>query len=247
MKMSRAAVPGLFTALNIYCGFLSIVFSGQGLYSTAAWLIIIAAAFDSLDGIMARMAHASSQFGVELDSLADVVSFGAAPSLLVYHVYLHAVIPWGFLIAAFPVIFGAIRLARFNVQLVGFDKEYFNGLPIPMQAITLCAFILQIDAENYGVTATSGMELLLLVVLLSILMVSRVKYDTAPKLTREQLKEHRWKAIVIVGCCCILVAAKLLMDLNLLFLMLALYIVFGLLRAIVVWVNTLYTKRMMIL
>jgi CDP-diacylglycerol--serine O-phosphatidyltransferase len=247
MKMSRAAVPGLFTALNIYCGFLSIVYSGQGLYTTAAWLIIVAAAFDSLDGVMARMAHASSQFGVELDSLADVVSFGAAPSLLVYHVYLHSVIPLGFLIAAFPVIFGAIRLARFNVQLVGFDKEYFNGLPIPMQAITLCAFILQIDAENYGITSSAGMALLFLVVLLSILMVSHVKYDTAPKLTMEQLKVHRWKVIIIVACFCILVAAKLLADTNLLFFILAGYVVFGLLRAAIIWLKKISHKRMMIL
>ena len=98
---------------------------------------------------MARITHSSSQFGVELDSLADVVSFGVAPSFMVYQVYLHTIEPWGIIIAALPVVLGAIRLARFNVQLVGFDKDYFNGLPIPMQAITVCAFILQFGGEIF--------------------------------------------------------------------------------------------------
>jgi len=71
---------------------------------------------------MARITRSSSQFGVELDSLADVVSFGAAPSFMVYQAYLYTLGNWGIMIAALPVVFGAIRLARFNVQLVGFDK-----------------------------------------------------------------------------------------------------------------------------
>ena len=136
--------------LTFFAVFFQLYITSQGQFSIAAWVIILAAVFDSLDGIMARMTRSSSQFGVELDSLADVVSFGAAPSFLVYQVYLHTIEPWGIFIAALPVVLGAIRLARFNVQLVGFDKDYFNGLPIPMQAITVCAFILQFDRGNIG-------------------------------------------------------------------------------------------------
>ena len=196
MKITRKVVPSLFTTLNIFCGFLSIVFASQEKYDIAAWAIIIAAVFDSLDGVMARMTHSSSQFGVELDSLADVVSFGAAPSFMVYQVYLRTMGQWGILIAALPVVLGAIRLARFNVQLVGFDKDYFNGLPIPMQAITVCAFILQYNGGKIS-TDSSGIWLILLVVVLSLLMVSRVKYDTMPKLTKVQLKSHPFE----IYCC----------------------------------------------
>ena len=242
MKITRTAVPGLFTSLNIFCGFLSIVYSGQGQFIAGAWLIIVAAVFDSLDGMMARMAHASSQFGVELDSLADVVSFGAAPSFLVYQVYLHTVQPWGIFVAALPVILGAIRLARFNVQLIGFDKEYFNGLPIPMQAITISAFILQFAGENIEIDFTAGMILLSLVIVLSLLMVSHVKYDTMPKLSLRHVKSHPMKFIVIFICVLVLVCAKFFMDENLLLLMLLLYIVYGLGRAAIVWLKKTFLK-----
>ena len=127
MKITRAVVPSLFTTLNVFCGFLSIVSTHHGQITNAAIFIILAAVFDTLDGMMARITRSSSQFGVELDSLADVVSFGAAPSFMIYRAELSAWANWGLLISALPLIFGAIRLARFNVQLVGFDKEYFNG------------------------------------------------------------------------------------------------------------------------
>ena len=197
MKITRTFVPSLFTALNIFCGFLSIIYTSQEQFSIAAWIIILAAVFDSLDGIMARMTRSSSQFGVELDSLADVVSFGAAPSFMVYQVYLRTLGPWGILIAALPVVLGAIRLARFNVQLIGFDKDYFNGLPIPMQAITVCAFILEFGSDKISAGGLAGIELIILVVVLSLLMVSHVKYETMPKLTKHQLKLHPLKFVVI--------------------------------------------------
>jgi CDP-diacylglycerol--serine O-phosphatidyltransferase len=235
MKITRTAVPGLFTTLNIFCGFLSVTFASQGHLSIAAWVIILAAIFDSLDGVMARLTHASSQFGVELDSLADVVSFGAAPSFLVYQVYFRAMEPWGILIAALPVVLGAIRLARFNVQLVGFDKDYFNGLPIPMQAITICAFILQYDGDIISTNSLAGTELFVLVIVLSLLMVSHVKYDTMPKLSKLQLKSRPWRFIGICIGILVIVFSGLFLDKNLLFQILMLYVIFGIIRAAVIW------------
>ncbi|MBI4810331.1 MAG: CDP-diacylglycerol--serine O-phosphatidyltransferase, partial [Ignavibacteriales bacterium] len=135
MRITRAVVPSLFTILNIFSGFRSIIHSSQGDYILAAWFIILAALFDMLDGIMARITKSSSDFGVELDSLSDVVSFGAAPSFLIYSIHLHTIEGWGMLISAMPMIFGALRLARFNVQLIGYDKDFFKGLPIPAMAI----------------------------------------------------------------------------------------------------------------
>ncbi len=226
MKITRAVVPSLFTTLNIFCGFLSILSVNQGHFQTAAWFIILAAIFDSLDGVMARITRSSSQFGVELDSLADVVSFGAAPSFMVYQAYLCTLGNWGIMIAALPVVFGAIRLARFNVQLVGFDKDYFNGLPIPMQAITICAFILQYYGDGVGLSGWTGNGLTGLVLVLSFLMVSRVKYDTIPKLSKRQIKAHPWKVVGLFVGILIIVFSKG----TLFFLMLALYILFGLIR-----------------
>jgi CDP-diacylglycerol--serine O-phosphatidyltransferase len=238
MKITRAVVPSLFTTLNIFCGFLAIIGTSQGRFAYAAGCIILAGVFDSLDGVMARITRSSSQFGVELDSLADVVSFGAAPSFMVYQAYLFTYEHWGILIAAMPVALGAIRLARFNVQLVGFDKEYFNGLPIPMQALTTCAFILQYDRDGMGLTGWTGMGLLVLVVVLSLLMVSHVKYDTLPKLTRKQIKAHPWKiGGALVGVVLIAVSKG-----DLLFPMFGLYIVFGIVRYIVQRVQKMFGK-----
>jgi len=238
MKITRAVVPSLFTILNIFCGFLSIVSVSEGHLHTAAWFIILAAIFDSLDGVMARITRSSSQFGVELDSLADVVSFGAAPSFLVYQAHLYSLGNWGIIIAALPVAFGAIRLARFNVQLVGFDKDYFNGLPIPMQAITICAFILHYYSEGFGLNGWSRSGLAVLVIVLSFLMVSRVKYDTLPKFTKRQIKARPWKIIGLIIGILIIIFSKG----TLLFLLLALYIVFGLIRYIVQGLMKLFKK-----
>jgi CDP-diacylglycerol--serine O-phosphatidyltransferase len=238
MKITRAVVPSLFTTLNIFCGFLSILSVNQGHFQTAAWFIILAAIFDSLDGVMARITRSSSQFGVELDSLADVVSFGAAPSFMVYQAYLYTLGNWGVIIAALPVVFGAIRLARFNVQLVGFDKDYFNGLPIPMQAITVCAFILQYYGEGFGLSGWTGDGLTGLVLVLSFLMVSRVKYDTIPKFSKRQIKAHPWKVVGLLIGMLVVVFSKG----TLLFLMLALYILFGLIRFAVQSLTKLFKK-----
>jgi CDP-diacylglycerol--serine O-phosphatidyltransferase len=238
MKITRAVVPSLFTTLNIFCGFLSILSVAQGHFQTAAWFIILAAIFDSLDGVMARITRSSSQFGVELDSLADVVSFGAAPSFMVYQAHLYTLGNWGVIIAALPVVFGAIRLARFNVQLVGFNKDYFNGLPIPMQAITVCAFILQYYGEGFGLSGWTGNGLTGLVLVLSFLMVSRVKYDTIPKLSKRQIKAHPWKVVGLLIGMLVVVFSKG----TLLFLMLALYILFGLIRFAVQGLTKLFKK-----
>lgn len=231
MKITRAVVPSLFTILNIFCGFLSIVNAHQNNIDMAAWFIILAAIFDSLDGVMARITRSSSQFGVELDSLSDVVSFGAAPSFLVYQVYLGSLESWGVLISAMPLIFGAIRLARFNVQLVGFDKSHFTGLPIPMQAITICAYVLQNYSIGFGLSGWPRDLLAVLVVALSLLMVSRVKYDTLPKFTARDLRAHPWKAVGFVLGGLVVIFSKG----EYLFGVLAAFIVWGVLRSTYGW------------
>lgn len=205
MKITRAVVPSLFTVLNIFCGFLAIVHISHSNYVNAAWFIIVAAVFDVLDGFMARLTKSYSDFGVELDSLADVISFGAAPSFLVYSMYLHTLGGLGMLISSMPMVFGAMRLARFNTQLVGYDKDYFKGLPIPSQAIALSAFVINYYGDSMAFKIFQEYTLVLLVVILSLLMVSRFKYDTMPKFSKRGIAQHPWRfTLFIVGATAII-------------------------------------------
>jgi CDP-diacylglycerol--serine O-phosphatidyltransferase len=120
--------------------------------------------------------------------------------------HLHQYNTIGLLISAFPLVFGAIRLARFNVQLVGFDKDYFTGLPIPHQALTVSAFFLAYDGQN-GISGFASIMLAPLVVILGLLMVSRVKYDTLPKFTKREIRHHPWKtALYAIGTLIVIVS-----------------------------------------
>ncbi len=183
LRITPSVIPNLFTAMNMFCGFLSIINASQDKYSYAAWLIIIAALFDALDGIMARLTNSSSELGVELDSLSDLVSFGAAPAFLIYQIHFINYNAFGVIISSLLLIAGGFRLARFNVQLVGFDKSYFKGLPIPSSAITVAAFVLTYYEKGIGFQEPYASFIIPLVVVLSILMVSTIKYDTLPKFT----------------------------------------------------------------
>ncbi len=190
MKITRAVVPSLFTVLNIFCGFRSVVHTAGGDFYLAAWFIILAALFDVFDGVMARITKSSSAFGVEFDSLSDVVSFGLAPSFLVFMAHLQSMQGIGMLISAMPMVFGALRLARFNTQATIYDKDYFRGLPIPATAITIAAFILTFYGDGTGLRGIEASLLAPMVVLLSLLMVTTIKYDTVPKFSRRGIKHH---------------------------------------------------------
>ncbi len=206
MKITRAVVPSLFTILNIFCGFQSLVHSAGDDFSVASWFIILAAVFDVLDGLMARITRSSSDFGVELDSLSDVVSFGVAPAFLVYRSALSAQGGMGMLISAMPMIFGAMRLARFNSQLVGYDKDYFKGLPIPAAALLLSSYVLRFWTDTTGFQALASSLLAPVVVVVSLLMVSTMKYDTLPNFSRRGIKQHPMRfTLAVIGATWIVV------------------------------------------
>lgn len=198
MKFTRAIVPSLFTVLNMFCGFLSIVEASKGQFISASWFIILAAAFDSLDGIMARITKSSSEFGVQIDSLSDVISFGAAPAFLVYQLYLNQLGSLGILLSSLLMIFAGLRLARFNTQLVGYDKDHFVGLPTPMSALTVSAFVLNSWSLAGGLNPASAMLLPWIPVGLAILMVSKIKYDTLPKISKRSVMKEPWKFVFLI-------------------------------------------------
>lgn len=167
-------LPSAFTVANVFCGFYAIVSSIQGNYSLAGMLIGVAILLDTLDGRVARFANASSEFGREFDSLADQVSFGVAPMVLAYTWALHLWPRLGWLIGFLFVICGAMRLARFNIQQSMTDKRFFVGMPIPAAAGMVGALVYRfpepLDSRN------EALGVLVLVFLLSLLMVSRVRY-----------------------------------------------------------------------
>ncbi|MDX1532024.1 MAG: CDP-diacylglycerol--serine O-phosphatidyltransferase [Rhodothermales bacterium] len=230
-RIPRVAVPSFFTLMNLLSGFFALINTAEGNYEFAAWLIIAAGLFDALDGMMARIANATSLFGVELDSLSDVVSFGVAPSFLVYSLGLHELGLLGVVVAALPAICGAIRLARFNVQFEGEKKEYFSGLPIPVQAAVVVAFILVFEDDSWF----SGLErgrlsvLIPMVVTLSVLMVSTVPFDALPTPTPRYLKAHPRKAMALLGA---LLLVLFLQEIGL-FIALVVYLAYGIGRALV--------------
>lgn len=188
-RVTPSVIPNLFTAMNMFCGFLSIINASQGQYFYAASLIIIASLFDALDGMVARLTHSSSELGVELDSLSDLVSFGAAPAFLIYQTQLISYNSIGVIISSFLMIAGGFRLARFNVQLIGFEKSHFKGLPIPSSAITVAAFVINYYQKGTGFQPPFSYVTIPLVITLSLLMVSTIKYDTLPKFTLKGIKE----------------------------------------------------------
>ena len=130
-------VPNFVTTANMLCGFYSIIASIHLEFSAAAWAIVAAGIFDMLAGRIARLAKATSQFGVEYDSLSDLISFGIAPAILLYQWALEPYDRLGWLAAFLFLACGALRLARFNVNSSSLPKNYFQGLPIDRKSTRL--------------------------------------------------------------------------------------------------------------
>jgi CDP-diacylglycerol--serine O-phosphatidyltransferase len=171
-------IPSLFTTGNLICGFFSIISTFNGHYLQAAVFVIFAHVWDILDGYVARLTKTTSPFGVEFDSLADLVSFGVAPAILVYY---WALVPWGtwgWLAACLHVVCGALRLARFNVQIKTVEKTHFVGLPIPAAAEMIAATVLMYYFLGGEGAANKQVILLLVIYLLAGLMVSNFQYSS---------------------------------------------------------------------
>ncbi len=181
-------IPTSLTVLNVFFGFMAILLSirasqaallgntddASHLFKRACWAILIAAVFDTFDGLVARAMKATSEFGKEYDSLADVVTFGTAPAILIYNWGLHL---WGRLGAGIAFLFlvaGSLRLARFNISTAKTDHRYFVGLPIPAGALTVAAII------NYAPMPVADRRfaavMLLVTALLAFAMVSTIRY-----------------------------------------------------------------------
>src|SRR5512140_2150148 len=174
MRKGIYILPNLFTTGSLFAGFYGIVSGINSDYRTAAIWILVSAVFDGLDGKVARATGTTSKFGVEYDSLADLVAFGVAPGLLMYFWALKPFGRLGWLAAFLFVACGALRLARFNVQVETVESKRFVGLPIPAAASMVSATVLFFI--HMGWSSFKKPAILVLIYLLAFLMVSSVKY-----------------------------------------------------------------------
>ncbi len=231
--------PSLFTLGNLACGFFSILAASKGNFAQAGWLILFAMVFDMFDGRIARLLGTESNFGVEMDSLADAVSFCTAPAMLMYFFVLHTQPIWGAPIACVYACFGVLRLAKFNAMAYAGEgsKKYFAGLPTPAAAAILASFAISysIMEGNMG-----GRNIQLLTVylphlynfvwfamlILSLLMVSNIPY-AAFKSKREKGLSV-WTLLLIV----FLVVMLIRFPQDVIFIVFSLYVLFGLLAVL---------------
>jgi CDP-diacylglycerol--serine O-phosphatidyltransferase len=196
VKVKTTWVPSALTMANLFCGYFSVIQATNAKFIQASWLIVAAAVLDAIDGKVARFTKSSSQFGVEYDSLADVISFGFATSFLVYSVAFKSWGMVGLLISFGPLVFGSIRLARFNVRLKGFDKEFFEGLPIPAAAVTISTFVI----FNFNIWGYLRWEkvFLFIIIAVSIMMVTGFRFATFPNLTFQSSASNRRKFLIVL-------------------------------------------------
>jgi CDP-diacylglycerol--serine O-phosphatidyltransferase len=205
----------------MFCGYYSVISAFNGKVALAAWMIFAGAFLDAMDGKIARFTNSASQFGVEYDSLADVITFGFAPSFLIYSVFAKNLGVVGILLSFLPLLFGSIRLARFNTQLKGFDKDFFLGLPIPIAALTLSSFVIfsEFFYNNAGIFPKT---MIILVFVVSILMVSTIRYETMPNLNFKGSAKDKIKVILIIlGTILIIIFPKIVVFPLMLFYILA--------------------------
>jgi CDP-diacylglycerol--serine O-phosphatidyltransferase len=197
MRKGIYILPNSLTLCGMFCGFYAILACFKGHYVYAAWAILIANIFDGLDGWVARLTNSTTKFGVELDSLSDLVAFGVAPAVLIYSWGdLHAFgrIGWG---AAFIYVgCGALRLARYNVQMGSTESKAFTGLPIP-GAGTVIASLVLFYSDVLGTLEGRNYMVLFLPFLLASLMVSTLRFHGLKEIDFKQRKPF-WLLVVIV-------------------------------------------------
>jgi len=215
--------PNLFTTANLFSGFFGIVNSINGNFELAAMAVFASCVFDFMDGKVARLTGGTSRFGVEYDSLADLVAFGVGPGLLMY---LMALKPYGRLgwLAAFVFMAcGALRLARFNVQVETTNKKYFVGLPIPVGASIIAASVLFMNHWNIAVQGSLiRLVLLGMTFVLGVFMISTMPFNSFKEV--EFIKAR--PSFVVFGVI-VLVSVVAVTPAFMLFLLLTIYAVSG--------------------
>jgi CDP-diacylglycerol--serine O-phosphatidyltransferase len=190
-------LPSMFTMANMFCGYACIVYSMRGEFITAAPFIGLAIVVDMLDGRIARMTGTTSAFGIEFDSLADIISFGVAPAILVFSWGLQPLGRLGWAAGFLFVAAAAVRLARFNIQAGSQDKRYFVGMPSPAAAGVPAATVY---AYPWGFqTYTEALPVLAIVIVPALLMVSTIRFRAFKNIDLQTRRKYPVLLFVAVG------------------------------------------------
>lgn len=219
--MKRTWIPNSVTALSVFLGYLSIMYTFQGYFVTAAWLIVLAGILDSMDGKLARKLGGCSKFGSYFDSLADAINYGVAPALLFQRAYFSDWSILGSLVTFLPIVCSAIRLARFNVLTEEEEHDgFFVGLPTTVAAGFLASFVIFMNeiVKSYGSPTLAAV----LMAIASLLMISAVPYEHNSVITR-----RGWKGLLLL----LAVVTLFLFQGRALFAWVALYVTYGLIRS----------------
>jgi CDP-diacylglycerol--serine O-phosphatidyltransferase len=223
-------VPSALTLGNLFFGIWAIVSATRGQFEMAAWLIVLAGVADMLDGRVARVTKTGSRFGEELDSLVDAISFGVAPALIIYFLFLVDG-SWSWIAAFFYTTGIVIRLARFNVEQAGHAKVAFHGLPSPAAGITLATFYPFSQTEFFQthlLTLPWPNLMIGLMVVLSFLMMSHVLYPIVPKFGFRSVQGVMTFIMMIAA-----VVGAIMVPALIIFPALFAYITFGVVRSLV--------------
>ncbi|MDD4953114.1 MAG: CDP-diacylglycerol--serine O-phosphatidyltransferase [Desulfovibrionaceae bacterium] len=199
-------LPNLLTMASLFLGFLGITWAFKGEFEACALAILASCVFDGLDGKVARLTGTTSEFGVQLDSLVDLISFGVTPAVMVYNWCLMDFGRLGLMAAFLLVACGALRLARFNVKTKTSSKKFFTGLPIPAAACTLATLVLFAPHVPEGLAVSALPKVcLVLVYVLSFLMVSTMRYASFKEYGL--IKAHPFSSLVTTTLLFVLVAS----------------------------------------
>lgn len=225
-------LPNLFTATSAFLGILSIIYASNGRITLACWLVIISMILDGLDGRVARITNTASKFGVEFDSLCDLVAFGCAPAMLLYFAIGNNYGRFGAMVSCLFVVFGAIRLARFNITTSDEANKFFIGLPIPSAAIFVVTML--VLEGRYDIFSNYGFILLAAAFLIGILMVSNIRYPN--------FKYMHWnlgKMVLLI----IILALIFIKPMEMIFIGISSYILFGIARWIYLLIAKIFLKK----
>jgi CDP-diacylglycerol--serine O-phosphatidyltransferase len=187
IRRAIIVIPSAFTLSNLFFGIWAMVYAAQGNFTWAGWFIVFAGVADVLDGRMARMSHTGTRFGAELDSLVDVISFGVAPAMLMYFLEFAEAGKFAWVLCFIYVAAVAVRLARYNITAAGAAKPgWFSGLPSPAAGMTLATYYAFSQTQwyqrfpEYLDLQRQGLTFLMLA--LSAMMLSNVKYPRTPRI-----------------------------------------------------------------
>lgn len=198
-------LPNLCTTASLFCGFYAVIKALSGQPIAAAWAILLAGIFDLLDGRVARLTNAESDFGIEYDSLVDLAAFGLAPGILIYTWTLYGLKKLGWLAAFLYFACGAMRLARYNLQHNTIEDKRFQGLPIPIAAYVLATYVIFYH-HFYAMPPEGSYIVMAMTVILSLLMVSNIGYRSFKQFDFKRKNSFFVLVLMVIGL--FLVAAR---------------------------------------